>query len=273
MSSVRRLIPDLPLDRWVRVVLWTIFITVMTCGVAITGSAIARAADGDPFDTADIVIAVASSVIFAVPVIGTLSVKIQELALANETISLYATTDPMTGLLNRDTFTRLVEAHLGPRDRGRPATPGCLLAIDVDYFKRVNDTYGHHTGDQALKAIATAVHDGLRDYDLCGRVGGEEFGAYLVGATLEEAIGVANRIRAAVGGIRFAPKGEPHPLSVSIGITVSSWGGDFVELYKASDRLLYLAKHNGRNRVEAADAVVLDPDDAEAPRAAGEQVA
>ena len=251
MNTLHRYIPELTRERWKHVVVWTAAIAVVTCCVALLATALAKSLTGDSLGMIDVLIAIGTSIVLALPVIGTLSIKIQELALANETIRLYATTDPMTGLLNRDTFTQLVEAHLGPMDNGRPPVPGCLLAIDVDHFKQVNDTFGHHVGDEALRAISTAVRQSLREYDLCGRMGGEEFGAYLVGASLNESLGVADRIRVAVNNIRFAPKGNGHPLSVSIGITVGPWRGDFTELYKASDRLLYLAKHNGRNRVEA----------------------
>lgn len=261
MNRSRRYIPDLPRDRWMRAILWTCLITVGTCGVAIVSTILNKSITGDTLNMADVVIAIITSLILAVPVIGVLSVKIQELGLANETIRHYATTDPMTGMLNRDTFTQIVKAHLGPADRKPPPTPGCLLAIDVDHFKRVNDTFGHHHGDEALKLIAASVRTELRESDLCGRMGGEEFGVYLVGADLAESIRIADRIRLAVSNVRFAPEGQPHPLSVSIGITVSAWGGDFTELYKSSDQMLYRAKNNGRNRIETVtDVEAFDAD-------------
>lgn len=261
MNRSRRYIPELPRDRWMRAILWTCAITIGTCGFAIAATILNKSITGDDVHAVDLVIASVTSLIVAVPVIGILSVKIQELGLANETIRLYATTDPMTGMLNRDTFTQIVKAHLGPADRKPPPTPGSLLAIDVDHFKRVNDTFGHHHGDEALKLIAASVRTELRESDLCGRMGGEEFGVYLVGADLAESIHIADRIRLAVSNVRFAPEGLPHPLSVSIGITVSAWGGDFTELYKSSDQMLYRAKNNGRNRIETVtDVEAFDAD-------------
>lgn len=254
MNILRPLLPELTRDGWLRAGAWTLGTAVVTCVIAISASAFAKTITGGTPNLADIAIAILLSVVLAVPVIGTLSVKIQELRLANEKIQRYATTDPMTGLLNRDTFTRVVETFLTPPPAERRGHgPGCLLAIDVDHFKLVNDTFGHHWGDEALKLIASTVRAELRDYDLCGRMGGEEFDAFLVGAGLAEAIDVADRIRRSVTSAGFTADGLSCPLSVSIGIGVAAQGESFIDLYRDGDKLLYRAKRNGRNRTETPD--------------------
>ena len=92
--------------------------------------------------------------------------------------------------------------------RGARADRGALLIIDADHFKTINDNFGHLTGDEALLLIASAIGRGVRSGDILGRIGGEEFGAFLVGATQEEAKRVAERIRSEVELIRFQPDDE-----------------------------------------------------------------
>ncbi|RVC08376.1 GGDEF domain-containing protein, partial [Mesorhizobium sp. M7A.F.Ca.AU.001.01.1.1] len=115
-------------------------------------------------------------------------------------------------------------------------------------FKTINDNFGHLTGDDALLLIASAIQRGVRSGDVLGRIGGEEFGAFLVGATEQEAKRVAERIRREVELIRFRPVDERTiPLTVSIGGTVCGEEASVSELMRAADRRLYQAKHQGRN--------------------------
>ena len=118
----------------------------------------------------------------------------------------------MTGMLNRESFFAALDGSRRKSDRG------ALLIIDADHFKTINDSYGHLTGDDALLLIASAIERGVRSGDVLGRIGGEEFGAFLVGATEQEAKRVAERIRREVELIRFRPVDERTvPLTVSIG--------------------------------------------------------
>src|SRR5690606_34240394 len=115
---------------------------------------------------------------------------------------------------------------------------------------RINDTHGHRTGDEALVLIAGAISQGVRDGDLAGRIGGEEFAAFLSGASVKEAMIVAERIRRGVEAIRFSPsEGKTLPLSVSIGAAGLSPHLSWTEALREADGRLYEAKRLGRNRV------------------------
>lgn len=171
-----------------------------------------------------------------------------ELAAAHRRLEEKASRDPMTGMLNRENFFAALDGSRRKTDRG------ALLIIDADHFKKINDSYGHLTGDKALLAIAAAISSGVRAGDLLGRIGGEEFAAFLVGASDEEAIGVAERVRIEVEAIRFQPvDGRDLPLTVSIGGTPCKPDANVSELMRAADKRLYEAKGRGRNRTIYAD--------------------
>ncbi|MGE0503689.1 MAG: GGDEF domain-containing protein [Rhizobiaceae bacterium] len=165
-----------------------------------------------------------------------------ELATAHRQLREKARRDDMTGMLNREAFFSTLDATRRKDDRG------ALLIIDADHFKRINDSYGHLVGDEALLKIAAAVSRAVRSGDVLGRIGGEEFGVLLVGATDAEAVHVAERIRREVEAIRFRPQaGETLPLTVSIGGTACTIDASVSDLMRAADKRLYEAKENGRN--------------------------
>src|SRR5690606_30216837 len=114
------------------------------------------------------------------------------------------------------------------------------------------DRFGHDVGDDALKLIVEQIKSTLRDVDLVGRMGGEEFGVFLPGTTPQRTIAVAERIRATVKAAQFRPDGSEYPLSVSIGAASFASRSTFSDLYRLADRKLYEAKRGGRDRVEAA---------------------
>ncbi|UVK39494.1 GGDEF domain-containing protein [Mesorhizobium sp. AR10] len=165
-----------------------------------------------------------------------------QLAAAHRRLSEKASRDDMTGMLNRESFFAALDGSRRKSDRG------ALLIVDADHFKAINDSYGHLTGDDALLLIASAIQRGVRGGDVLGRIGGEEFGAFLVGATEQEAKRVAERIRREVELIRFRPVDERTvPLTVSIGGITCGEDANVSELMRAADRRLYEAKHRGRN--------------------------
>ncbi|MBX3581455.1 MAG: GGDEF domain-containing protein [Rhizobiaceae bacterium] len=165
-----------------------------------------------------------------------------ELAAAHVKLEEKSQRDPMTGMLNRETFFATLDLSRRKTDRG------ALLIIDADHFKKINDNFGHLTGDKALLEIAAAIARAVRSGDVLGRIGGEEFGALLTGATDEEAARVAERIRREVELIRFEPMGERVvPLTVSIGGTKCRSGANVSDLMRAADKHLYEAKNRGRN--------------------------
>ena len=180
--------------------------------------------------------------------------KHRELAKAHHQLLKDASTDGLTLCLNRQAFTFLVEAYLERTARQEVRGEAALLVIDVDNFKTVNDRYGHVCGDEALRMISGKIKENVRENDLVGRIGGEEFGVFLPGADRGEAEVVAERVRASINAAMFSPHGGPVPLSVSVGATLYSARSSFKDMFRMADDCLYVAKNNGRNRVEFSDA-------------------
>jgi diguanylate cyclase (GGDEF)-like protein len=173
----------------------------------------------------------------------------RDLAEAHRQLTEKSRRDHMTGFLNRESFFGELDAYRRRNDGG------ALLIIDADHFKLINDRHGHLVGDDALSAISAAIGRGVRAGDLIGRIGGEEFATLLFGATREEAIQVAERIRHEVERIVFRPENKGvTQLTVSIGGTQFVSSASVSEHMRAADRQLYEAKHSGRNRT------VFDPE-------------
>lgn len=167
-----------------------------------------------------------------------------ELAAAYAQLAEKARHDEMTGLLNRETFFKAFG------NTRRRSDTGALLIVDADNFKYINDTHGHQQGDVALLLIADAIRRSVRENDIVGRIGGEEFAAFLPGASVEDAMLVAERMRIAVEELRFHPgEGKYLPLSVSIGATRFRPNVALAEMMREADIRLYEAKRRGRNRV------------------------
>ncbi len=178
---------------------------------------------------------------------------VRKLAEARSQLETLATTDPLTGLYNRRQIIIRFEEECGRAQRGGLGL-SCIM-LDVDHFKRVNDTYGHQQGDEVLKMIATQARTSLRTYDLVGRYGGEEFIALLPGTDLDTARSVAERLRLAIEGcvVLRTPTGQPHPTTVSLGLTAWRMGDTMETLVHRADEALYRAKANGRNQVEVVE--------------------
>ncbi|WP_022663213.1 GGDEF domain-containing protein [Paucidesulfovibrio longus] len=163
---------------------------------------------------------------------------------------LAATHDGLTGLLNRKTFLERAEGMLALSARQGEAVS--LFMIDIDHFKRVNDTFGHQEGDRVLLDFAATVGGALRRSDVFGRYGGEEFVVFLPGTGEEEARLAAERLRAAVEARELRSRsGKPLRYTVSVGICTSrpDAASDMEELLRLGDKALYRAKDQGRNRV------------------------
>jgi diguanylate cyclase (GGDEF)-like protein len=165
-----------------------------------------------------------------------------------------AQTDPLTGVLNRRSLTeRLDAACLRAQARQLPIA---LLFIDVDHFKQINDTFGHAAGDACLRAIIGPIQAELRQSDVIGRYGGEEFVVILSSADSASAYPIAERIRERVADIRVDGYGAPIQLTCSIGVATSDMLGVWGEhLIAQADAAVYVAKRSGRNRVEMAAAL------------------
>jgi diguanylate cyclase (GGDEF)-like protein len=175
---------------------------------------------------------------------------VKKLAEARRLLETLATTDPLTGLYNRRQIITRLEEECERIQRGGIGL--CCLMLDVDHFKRVNDTYGHLQGDEVLKMIAVQARASLRAYDVVGRYGGEEFIALLPETDLDTAQAVAERIRRAIEAsvILKTATGQPEPTTVSLGLTRWRAGDTADALIHRADEALYRAKANGRNRIE-----------------------
>jgi diguanylate cyclase (GGDEF)-like protein len=165
-----------------------------------------------------------------------------------------ATTDGLTGAYNRTAFVERTNQLLAAANR--LDQPFSLLVLDIDDFKRINDTYGHQVGDEALRIVADAVAARLDRTQLLGRIGGEEFAAALPGVDLQGAAALAESIRAAAAGAVVPAGGERVGATVSIGAAARGESGDTYDaLFLSADRRLYYAKRSGRDRVEAGETI------------------
>ncbi len=180
-----------------------------------------------------------------------------ENAINHERLANLGLTDPLTEVNNRRFFDQRLEEEIMRTMRGK-APLACLL-IDVDHFKRINDTYGHQAGDTVLRQVAAVLRQHLRGQDVLARYGGEEFVALLSAASLERAEVIAERIRMALEQ-RALPldSGDSLQITASIGVSVlqpQQHQGEFkrlgIELVERADQALYRAKDTGRNRVVA----------------------
>lgn len=169
------------------------------------------------------------------------------------TLERLATTDHLTGLLNRRAFLDATEREI--RRAHRYGQPLALIMLDVDHFKRINDGHGHPAGDEVLRRIAATCRGMLRDGDLMGRLGGEEFAITLVQPPLQVATAVAERLRKAVSELDIEFGGERLAVTISLGIAEVGEGITSLDhLISKADACLYTAKREGRNRVCLAGA-------------------
>ena len=157
--------------------------------------------------------------------------------------------DPLTGLNNRRSLERRLPAMIeSARERGAALT---MMVLDIDHFKRVNDTYGHDIGDLVLKGFGAQLQETVRGGDLICRLGGEEFVVVMPGVGLSEAGRIAERARQTTESRDFLVDGAAGSVSITVSIGLAEWRKDWdsAELYRRADRALYLSKSAGRNRV------------------------
>ncbi|MBL8196727.1 MAG: diguanylate cyclase [Blastocatellia bacterium] len=159
-----------------------------------------------------------------------------------------ATRDPLTGLSNRNYFRNELKKFVSLSARYNRALS--VIMLDIDFFKKINDTYGHDVGDNVLKSVAEILMRHVRTHDVAARFGGEEFVMLLPETSLGGAVVVAERIRTAVENVDFNSAGCRHNVTISIGVAEYLGDGtDVEEVIKKADEALYKAKSSGRNRV------------------------
>lgn len=189
--------------------------------------------------------------VLAGPLLFLLLGKVRQLAIANSELAVLASTDSLTAVLSRRAFTVLVESWFS-QAHGGATRHGALLIVDADHFKSINDRFGHQIGDAALQRIAISIKGALRPTDLVGRIGGEEFGVFLPGATRAEGVEVGERIRTLVRSLPLPSTGGTR-LTVSVGGVSFRQCASYDDLFKVADRCLYEAKNAGRDRVCVMD--------------------
>ena len=195
--------------------------------------------------SASVIIVTMSEVYLIMTLLG-LNIESHEKAL-----NALATTDALTGINNRHMFMMVGQELIeNSRRYQRPLT---LLLFDIDHFKKVNDTYGHLVGDQALKQFAFVLQSNIRASDLLARFGGEEFVVILPETGIKEATELAQNLRKAISQIRIDVKLE-EPLSINTSIGLARYRDDMeslIQLLDDADKALYQAKDSGRNQVVA----------------------
>lgn len=180
-----------------------------------------------------------------------------QLAEKSESFRTAALTDSLTGLQNRRYFDDALVEYM--REFGSIGRLIGIIIIDLDYFKKVNDTYGHDNGDIVLRAVSLCLQQQTRHHDILARLGGEEFAIVFPNVDEASLLRMAERVREAIEGIHLVLAGERVKVTASIG--ASLWDGkeDGASLIKRADKYLYVAKSSGRNRVCASPEVSPKP--------------
>jgi len=211
-----------------------------------------RRRDGTSFP---LEVSMSRTIIQEVPVYVAILRDVTEAVRAHDELFALATKDGLTGLRNRRYFLEGAETEFArSRRHGRGFS---LLLIDADHFKQINDTFGHDAGDRVLQGIAEAANHSLREVDLIGRLGGEEFAVAMPEVELETAHAVAERLRQLIADNEMGTTDSGSVrVTVSIGVaSVSLEDHTLNQMLRRADQALYAAKHNGRNRVAVADPV------------------
>ncbi|WP_329255495.1 MULTISPECIES: GGDEF domain-containing protein [Actinoallomurus] len=175
-------------------------------------------------------------------------VMLLQRSLMHQQLQAAARTDAKTGLLNAAAWQREADTEIARANRTGESL--ALLLIDIDHFKRVNDAHGHLAGDQVLIGVAGTLVSQLREYDVVGRFGGEEFVVLLPGADILEGCRVAERLRNRVRRLSVPADDESVTVTVSVGVALfRTHGQDLLELLASADLALYRAKKSGRDRI------------------------
>jgi len=156
--------------------------------------------------------------------------------------------DPLTGLFTRIYMQEVIQRLCDIQDRS-PSNRVAMLMLDIDHFKRVNDTYGHNQGDVVLRRVAAEILSSSRGSDIPMRLGGEEFAIFVVGDAVAHAAQFAERLRVQIAALRFDAPMAGRTITVSIGIAIRQLQETLLDFMQRADKALYTAKSTGRNRV------------------------
>ena len=182
-----------------------------------------------------------------------LGARNRELRHANLELVELATRDPLTSLPNRRTVMEQFEREVARSDRQTDGPKALGISVlDIDHFKRINDTYGHQAGDEILRKVSRTIEATIRKGDYIGRIGGEEFLVIFPETSPDITVPAAERIRRAVEALRFDALPEGYRVTVSQGVALHQPGESLEATFKRADEALYQAKNSGRNQVLAA---------------------
>lgn len=190
--------------------------------------------------------------------------QISELSGSLSEVRTEARTDQLTGIANRKYFDETIESEIAAANE--EDSDLCILIGDIDHFKRFNDTFGHQTGDQVLRLVASTLSDGVKGRDMVSRYGGEEFAIVLTKSSLAAAQKIANKIRKAVEGKELVKRSTGENLgsiTICFGVALYRKGEPIDDLIGRADGALYFAKHSGRNLVKTENEVP-EPEEAQA---------
>ncbi|CAH1198632.1 Diguanylate cyclase (GGDEF) domain-containing protein [Candidatus Nitrotoga sp. BS] len=177
--------------------------------------------------------------------------EIEELRVESAKLLQKVATDQLTGVMSYSHVMEALESHVN--SAAKTGKTLCAMMIDLDFFKRVNDTHGHLVGDIVLRLTAERIKAAVRDFDMVGRFGGEEFTVILANADMALAMIIAERIRQDVAESPFHAKGHLIELTISIGVAMLRPGETREAILERADVALYEAKQEGRNRVVVAE--------------------
>ena len=232
------------------------YLFTLACGTQglslLTASLVLLLGQADLGDSERFSVVLQHVVLGSIVVLVTRAFGVLMLANAHITAELrhFAERDPLTEIFNRRTFMILLDKAINLMQRMN--SPLSVLALDLDHFKRINDNWGHGNGDLALRHFVRLASGRLRNEDVIGRIGGEEFLIFLPNTSLGDAAIVAERLRALIAAQPVAGTQGPIPLTVSIGVTLIAPGEPRDTTLQRVDEAMYRAKAKGRNRVELA---------------------
>ncbi|MBI5665841.1 MAG: GGDEF domain-containing protein [Nitrospirae bacterium] len=179
-----------------------------------------------------------------------------EIRKKSQEIEFESVHDNLTGLYNRRAYDQKITETLAALERYN--VPASLMICDIDYFKKINDTFGHKVGDLALKKLGSLLKERLRINDFVARYGGEEFAVILSHTDLKGAIQAGEGVRSYIDKAVFSYKDQKIPLTISIGVSVFIKGDNGSTVFERADSALYLAKKSGRNSVKSENDVLSD---------------
>ncbi len=182
--------------------------------------------------------------------------EVEKMIERSEQLESESLLDGLTGIYNRKAYDRKMEEMLA--DLHRYNHPASLLFFDIDKFKKINDCFGHHTGDLVIKKIAHILKPKLRENDFIARYGGDEFAIILSHTLLEEAIIITEKIRSYIGESNFSYKNKKIHITISAGISTFKRGDDTNTVFQRADNALHLAKKIGGNTIRNEDDIVIN---------------